>query len=81
MLEDRVLVHRNQPQRFGTQFTLGADGLFRFEPVSDTAGLDARRAAQGIPPLSLYVCMLEEAGMKVDRSSLPSRRRVPPGGE
>jgi len=71
MLEDRVLVHRGGPQRFGTQFTLGSDGLFRFAPVTDTAGLDARRAAAGMPPLVQYVCLLEEAGMRVDRGSLP----------
>jgi hypothetical protein len=71
MLEDRVLVHQGKPQRFGTQFTLGADGLFRFAPTTDTAGLDERRSAAGIPPLKLYVCLLEDAGMRVDRSSLP----------
>jgi hypothetical protein len=75
MLEDRVLVHRNQPQRFGTQFNIGPDGVFRFAPVSDTVGLDARRTAAGMPPLSQYVCLLEEAGMPVDRSSLPFGKR------
>jgi Family of unknown function (DUF6624) len=71
MLEDRVLVHQGKPQLFGTQFTLGPDGLFRFAPVSDTASLDARRSAAGMPPLRQYVCLLEEAGMRVDRRSLP----------
>lgn len=71
MLEDRVLVHQGRPQRFGTQFTLGPDGLFRFAPATDTAGLDARRAAAGMPPLAQYVCLLEESGMRVDRGSLP----------
>jgi hypothetical protein len=36
-----------------------------------TTSLDARRAAAGIPPLSQYACLLEEAGMRVDRSPLP----------
>ena len=71
MLEDRVLVHEGKPQRFGTQFTAGSDGVFRFAPVSDPATLDARRAAAGMPPLRQYVCLLEEAGMRVDRGSLP----------
>jgi hypothetical protein len=75
MLEDRVLVHRDQPQRFGTQFNIGPDGVFRLAPVSDMAGLEGRRAAAGMPPMSQYVCLLEEAGMKVDRSSLPFSRR------
>lgn len=71
MLEDRVLAHQGRPQRFGTQFTAGPDGVFRFVPVSDTTGLDARRSAAGMPPLAQYVCLLEEAGMRVDRASLP----------
>jgi uncharacterized protein DUF6624 len=71
MLEDRVLVHEGKPQRFGTQFIAGPDGVFRFAPVSETASLDARRSAAGIPPLRQYVCLLEEAGMRVDRGSLP----------
>jgi hypothetical protein len=71
MLEDRVLVHQGEPQRFGTQFTAGPDGVFRFAPVSDTVALDARRAAAGMPPLSQYVCLLEAAGMHVDPASLP----------
>jgi hypothetical protein len=72
MLEDRVLVHQGKPQRFGTQFTIGADGMLRFAAVTDPRGLAARRSAAGMPPLDLYVCMLEEAGMRVDRTSLPS---------
>jgi hypothetical protein len=71
MLEDRVLVHQGKPQRFGTQFTLSSDGVFRLAPVSDTARLDARRSAAGMPPLRQYVCLLEDAGMRVDRGSLP----------
>ena len=75
LLEDRVLVHQGKAQRFGTQFTFGSDGLARFDPVSDTADLDARRAAAGIPPLAQYVCVLEAAGMRIDRGSLPGLSR------
>jgi hypothetical protein len=71
MLEDRVLVHQGKAQRWGTQFTLGSDGLFRFAPASDPAGLDSRRAVAGMPPLKQYVCLMEDAGMRIDRSSLP----------
>ena len=72
MLEDRVLVHQGKLQRFGTQFTAGSDGIFRFAPVSDPAGLDARRSAAGMPPLRQYVCLLEEAGTHVEPGSLPT---------
>lgn len=75
MLEDRVLEHQGKPQHLGTQFTLGTDGRLRFAPTTDLATLDARRAAAGIPPLALYVCMLEEAGMRIDRASLPRAAR------
>ena len=71
MLEDRVLVRQGKPQRFGTQFAIRPDQVLRFEPVSDVAGLAARRAAAGMPPLDQYVCLLEESGMQVDHSSLP----------
>ena len=75
MLEDRVLVHQGKLQRFGTQFTTGPDGVFRFAPASVTAHLDARRSAAGMPPLRQYVCLFEEAGMHVDRGSLPATFR------
>jgi hypothetical protein len=66
MLEDRVHAHQGKPQRFGTHFNLGKDGLFELAPVTDTAGLDARRATMGIMPMRDYICLLEEAGMKVN---------------
>ena len=71
MLEDRVLVHRGAEQRFGTQFNIGPDGLFRFAATADLAGLAARRERAGLPPLDQYACMMEEAGMRIDRASLP----------
>jgi hypothetical protein len=71
MLEDRILVHQGKPQRLGTQFTPGPDGVFRFPPVSDPETLDARRAAVGMPPMRHYLCLVEEAGLRVDRASLP----------
>jgi hypothetical protein len=54
MLEDRVNVHQGKPQRFGTQ--LNRDN--EFDPIADAAHLDARRAAVGLPPLSVYLCMM-----------------------
>jgi hypothetical protein len=71
MLEDRVLVHQGQRQLLGTQFTVGPNGLFRLEPILDTAGLDDRRAAAGMMPMRQYVCLLTEEGMRIDRGSLP----------
>ena len=36
------------------------DGRLLPEPVSDTAGLDARRAAVGLPPMAEYVRRMQE---------------------
>jgi hypothetical protein len=59
LLTDRILVHRGQPQRYGSQFDM-ADGRLVPEPVVDLAGLDARRASVGLPPMAEYVRMLAE---------------------
>lgn len=70
MLEDRLALSRGRPQRYGTQFTLGQDTIFRLAPVLDQPDLAARRERAGLPPMPLYVCWLEESGMRVDRRSL-----------
>jgi hypothetical protein len=59
LLTDRMLVHRGQPQRYGSQFAM-ADGRLVPEPVDDVAGLDARRASVGLPPMAEYVRLLAE---------------------
>ena len=71
MLEDRILTNSGQPQLYGTQFKPGRDGRWIFAPVTDPRGLAARRENAGLPPMDLYVCFLEENGMRVDRSTLP----------
>jgi hypothetical protein len=75
MLEDRVLVHQGKLQRYGTQFTIAGDDIFRFAPTEDVAGLAIRREQAGLPPMDLYVCMMEESGMRIDRGTLPGARR------
>ncbi len=71
MLEDRVLANSGKPQVHGTHFNMNPDGLLRFAPVADPAGMAARREKAGIMPLKLYVCFLEEGGQRIDRSTLP----------
>ena len=71
MLEDRVRVHQGKPQRYGTQFTMGADKRFHFAAAEDVAHMDARRAAVGMPPMRQYVCLLEGMGPPLDTESLP----------
>lgn len=54
MLEDRVLVSDSQPQHYGTQL----DWEGQFQTIADVSHLDERRAAVGLPPLSVYLCMM-----------------------
>ena len=46
-LMDRVLMHRGEPQIYGTQYQV-RDGVPELWPVRDPAGLDERRAALGL---------------------------------
>lgn len=58
MLADRVAVHRGQPQRYGTQARI-ENGRIVMEPIADSEHVDQRRAALGLPPLSVYVRVLD----------------------
>ena len=58
MLADRVAVHRGQPQRYGTQAKL-LEGRLVLDPIADSAHVDERRAALGMPPLREYVRLLD----------------------
>lgn len=59
MLTDRVLVRSGKPQRYGNSFEF-KDGRLVSNPIEDIEGLDARRAAVGLPPMTEYVKMLAE---------------------
>jgi hypothetical protein len=48
-LRDRVLMHRGEPQIYGTQYVV-KDGVLTLWTVQDPAGLDERRAALGLEP-------------------------------
>lgn len=71
MLEDRILTNSGKPQVHGTQFVVTPDGYAKFAPIADPRGLAARRDRAGLPPLDVYVCVIEESGLRVDRSTLP----------
>ena len=60
MLTDRVAKAQGRPQRFGTQTTI-ADGQVVIDPIEDSAHVDARRAAMGLPPLAEYKRVLDSA--------------------
>ena len=60
LLTDRVATARAQPQVYGTQVKLIA-GRTVLMPIGDSAGVDARRAAVGLPPLRDYLRLLDSA--------------------
>ena len=53
-LTDRVAVQAGRPQRYGSQFKI-RDGVIVIDPIEDSATVDERRAAVGLPPLAEYV--------------------------
>jgi hypothetical protein len=58
LLTDRVMKARTGRQRYGTQATL-KDGQMVFDPIDDSAGVDARRQRMGLPPLLEYKRVLD----------------------
>jgi len=58
MLTDRVAKAQGRPQRYGTQASL-VGGQVRIDPIEDSAGVDARRAAMKLPPLADYKRVLD----------------------
>jgi hypothetical protein len=48
-LTDRVLMHRGEPQVYGTQYQI-RDGVLELWTVRDPSGLDERRSALGLEP-------------------------------
>jgi hypothetical protein len=58
LLADRLAVARGERQLYGTQATL-AGGRMVISPIADSAGVDARRARMGLPPLAVYVRLLD----------------------
>lgn len=52
MLEDRIRTFEGRAQRYGTAFDWDAEGEMSPQPIEDPAGVDARRASVGLPPLA-----------------------------
>jgi hypothetical protein len=59
-LTDRVLMHRGEPQVYGTQYRV-IDGVPQLWTVRDPDGLDQRRAALGMEPEAANRARLLEA--------------------
>jgi hypothetical protein len=81
-LTDRVLMHRGDPQVYGTQYRV-RDGIPELWTVRDPAGLDERRAALGLEPeAENRARLLARRAPKPDQERLaprdwsPGRRRI-----
>ncbi len=59
LLYDRTRLNLGEPQRYGSQLTWDADGLF-VAPLADPAGVDARRAELGMKTLAEYLGLFGE---------------------
>ena len=58
MLEDRIRAYSGLPQRYGSQLKPQTGELLEFYPIDSVSRLEARRAAVGLPPMSVYLCMM-----------------------
>ena len=58
-LEDRVQVNADQPQLYGTQFTV-TDGELGPSPIEDRERLDERRAEAGLEPFADYEARMRD---------------------
>jgi len=52
MLLDRIRIFEGKPQIYGTQFDWDEEGRMSPLPIEAIAGVDARRATLGLPPLA-----------------------------
>ncbi len=74
LLLDRVLVSGGKPQEYGTQarrFSEWKGHEPALMPIRDEAGVDERRAAVGLFPLSLYKQLLKQAYFPQDKAGAP----------
>jgi hypothetical protein len=60
LLIDRLEVKAGRPQIYGTQLSL-KDGKLVLDPLSDSAGVDARRRQMGLGPLAEYLRKADSA--------------------
>ncbi len=51
-LEDRIAFFERRPQRYGTQFDWDEHGMLSPWTIEEPEGVEARRAAVGLPPLA-----------------------------
>jgi hypothetical protein len=58
LLTDRLAVKAGRPQIYGTQLSL-RKGRWVLDPIADSSGVDARRQKMGLPPLAVYLRLVD----------------------
>lgn len=74
-LTDRIHVLEGRPQLYGTQFDWDEAGEMSPVPIEDAAGVDARRAAIGLPPMAEAIARQREAARAEPKPTDPAARR------
>ena len=75
-LSDRIRTWEGQPQLYGTQFDWDENGLMSPLPIEDPEGVDERRAAIGLPPLSEQIARIRrDSASEPKPANLAERRR------
>ena len=59
---DRILVYKGKPQKYGTQFKVGAGGLMELYSIDDPDNVNTRRAELGLEPMEEYKKRAQEQG-------------------
>jgi hypothetical protein len=74
-LTDRIRVFEGKPQLYGTQFDWDEAGEMSPNPIEDAAGVDARRAALGLPPLAETIAARRNEAESEPRPADLAKRR------
>jgi len=59
MMEDRLNTRGGKAQRYGSQLKPVTGPVAEFYPIEDVSRLEERRASVGLPPMSVYICMMQ----------------------
>ncbi|MEO6526340.1 MAG: DUF6624 domain-containing protein [Gemmatimonadaceae bacterium] len=68
MLEDRIRVFEGRLQRYGTQLEIDDEGRLYPHPIEDPDGVEARRQAVGLEPLTEKLARVERVPPPADRA-------------
>ena len=77
-LQDRVDMADGRPQRYGSQWIVGADGRLEPWPIADADTVEVRRARVGLAPLAVQRLVVEAQYAERGRPEWPTVSDPPP---